>query len=311
MKEKLIAQGAEAVLIKKKASTAQLLADNRDALSARHIQGSLRSLTRSAPQFIVLKRRVRKGYRIAEMDEKIRKLRTRSEAKLLEKAGKIISVPKVLKVDEKSKEIDMEFISGEKLSDKLNGMKNWKDVCYEIGKNIALLHDAGIIHGDLTTSNMIWKLDSQLSEVTEIDNVRSAHKNINPNPARPKSVSVAGAHPARDHAQKPYLKYSSPNRSPALKHIDKKLSNRKVSTSQEYGRLYFIDFGLGFANGRVEDKAVDIYLIKEALEAKHFLHFEKFFKVVLEGYKKTSKHAAEVLKRLEKVEKRGRYKQNY
>ena len=53
MKEKLIAQGAEAVLIKKKASTAQLLADNRDALSARHIQGSLRSLTRSAPQFIV------------------------------------------------------------------------------------------------------------------------------------------------------------------------------------------------------------------------------------------------------------------
>ena len=81
--------------------------------------------------------------------------------------------------------------------------------------------------------------------------------------------------------------------------------------SENYFFQYFIDFGLGFANGRVEDKAVDIYLIKEALEAKHFLHFEKFFKVVLEGYKKTSKHAAEVLKRLEKVEKRGRYKQNY
>ena len=50
------------------------------------------------------------------MDEKIRKLRTRSEAKLLDKAGKVVSVPRVLRVDEKEKEIDMEFIDGLKLS---------------------------------------------------------------------------------------------------------------------------------------------------------------------------------------------------
>lgn len=202
MSEKIIQQGAEAVLI---------LCEEQ-----------------------VLKRRAAKGYRLKELDEKIRKLRTRGEAKLLEKAGKIIPVPRVLKVDEGKKEIDMEFIDGLKLSEYLDSMKNWREACEAIGKNIAKLHDAGIIHGDLTTSNMIW-------------------------------------------------------------------SN---------GKLFFIDFGLGFQNGHTEDKAVDLYLIKEALEAKHFSRFEDYFKAVLKGYE-VSKNHGEVLKRLAKVEKRGRYKQQY
>src|SRR3989344_6028540 len=124
MREEIIQRGAEAVLIKK--------------------------------EDLVLKRRVVKGYRLKELDEKLRKLRTRSEARLLEKAAKLISVPRVVKVDDKTKEIDMEFISGLKLSDNLDAMKNWKEVCLEIGENIAKLHDVDIIHGDLTTSNMIW-----------------------------------------------------------------------------------------------------------------------------------------------------------
>ena len=41
----------------------------------------------------VIKRRVRKRYRLPEIDEEIRKLRTRSEGKLLAKAGKEIPVP--------------------------------------------------------------------------------------------------------------------------------------------------------------------------------------------------------------------------
>ncbi|MBU0906810.1 MAG: Kae1-associated serine/threonine protein kinase [Nanoarchaeota archaeon] len=232
-------------------------------------QGAEAVLIRSGD--VLLKRRVEKGYRIKELDEKIRKLRTRSEAKLLEKAGKLINVPRVLKVDEKAKEIEMEFIAGEKLSENLDRMKNWKEVCFEIGRNIALLHGAEIIHGDSTTSNMIWN-SPQLRAAAEMDKARFARSNSKPvTPVRPRDASDSGSS----------------------------------------GKLYFIDFGLGFANGRVEDKAVDLYLIKEALEAKHFLHWEELFKAVLEGYKKTSKNSAEVLKRLEKVEKRGRYKEQY
>ena len=42
---------------------------------------------------------------LKELDDKIRKLRTRGEGKILEKAGKIVAIPKVKKVDEKAKNL--------------------------------------------------------------------------------------------------------------------------------------------------------------------------------------------------------------
>jgi TP53 regulating kinase and related kinases len=224
----------------------------------------------------VSKKRVVKGYRIKEMDEKIRKGRTRQEGRLMEKAGKLIMVPKVLKVDEKKKEIDMEFIDGKKLSESLDDLKEWKEVCLEIGRNIAKLHDADIIHGDLTTSNMIWVEGSspQLSTVVGTNEIKLDSK------------------------------------SPIDKTRSARLVSRKTTADSNSGRLYFIDFGLGFGNGRIEDKAVDLHLIKQALEAKHYEKWEKYFESVLKGYKE-SENYGEVMKRFEKVEKRGRYKQNY
>ena len=68
----------------------------------------------------IIKRRVKKSYRLPSIDEKIRKLRTRAETKLLEKAGQIIDIPKVIDVNEKIKEISMDFINGKKLSENLD-----------------------------------------------------------------------------------------------------------------------------------------------------------------------------------------------
>jgi Kae1-associated kinase Bud32 len=109
----------------------------------------------------VIKQRISKSYRLKELDEKIRKLRTRSEARLLEKASTIISVPKVLKVDDNKKEIIMKAIEGKRLSGNLDkfSSKRQKEICERIGENIAKLHEASIIHGDLTTSNMILHVD--------------------------------------------------------------------------------------------------------------------------------------------------------
>jgi len=225
----------------------------------------------------VLKKRVVKGYRLEELDTLIRRRRTRREGKLLEKAGKLIAVPKVSKSDkpgqgssfdrpsvagrEKNCEILMEFIEGLKLSESLDDLENWEEVCLAIGKNIAKLHDADIIHGDLTTSNMIWAKGEKLDASRPIDITRSARPNIK------KTESICG-------------------------------------------KLYFIDFGLGFGNGRIEDKAVDLHLIKQALEAKHFGKWEKYFEKIVEAYG-ISKESDKVLKQLEKVEKRGRYKEQY
>jgi len=51
-------------------------------------------------------------------------------------------------------------------------------------------------------------------------------------------------------------------------------------------------------------------LLKEALEAKHFQHWKILFEEVLRGYD-ISKNFEKVLTQLRKVEKRGRYKEQY
>jgi len=70
--------------------------------------------------------------------------------------------------------------------------------------------------------------------------------------------------------------------------------------------VYLIDFGLGFISTKIEDKAVDLHLIKQALEAKHFQNHEDLFKNFTKTYK--WKDSDKILEQLKVVEKRGRYK---
>ncbi len=76
-------------------------------------------------------------------------------------------------------------------------------------------------------------------------------------------------------------------------------------------KVFIIDFGLGFISQRTEDRAVDLHLIKQALQAKHFENSEESFVNFIKGYSKNYKEAKSVLDRLKKVESRGRYKSNY
>ncbi|MDD5417798.1 MAG: KEOPS complex kinase/ATPase Bud32 [Candidatus Nanoarchaeia archaeon] len=103
----------------------------------------------------LFKKRLKKGYRIPEIDVPLRKIRTRTEASLLERAQKSgVHVPKVLKKDEKEMIIEMQFIEGVAVKDILS-KENMQEICSKIGRQIALLHKNNIVHGDLTTSNMI------------------------------------------------------------------------------------------------------------------------------------------------------------
>ena len=217
----------------------------------------------------IIKRRVKKSYRLPSIDENIRKLRTRAEAKLLEKAGQIIHVPQVKDVNEKTKEISMDFIKGKKLSESLDSfpLKKQKKICKILGFNIAKLHDNDIIHGDLTTSNMIY--------VEGKDIVNSRKNSI------------------------------------MLNEIN--ISDIKTSRGLAGGnnfKVYFIDFGLGFHSHKIEDKAVDLHLLRQALEAKHFKHWKILFAEVLSGYS-SSKDSKKVIEQFKKVEARGRYKEAY
>jgi TP53 regulating kinase and related kinases len=177
------------------------------------------------------KLRIEKSYRHLILDEKIRRTRTKTEAKILQKAQEFgINVPKLIKTDKFN--LKIEFISGDKLSEKLNNYKEEKQslIMKKVGKQTAILHTNDIIHGDLTTSNLILK-------------------------------------------------------------------GKEV---------FVIDFGLGFFSSKIEDKAVDLHLIKQALEAKHYQNYEKLFEKFVEGYQ--WRDSDKVLERLKVVEKRGRYK---
>jgi Kae1-associated kinase Bud32 len=100
----------------------------------------------------LLKKRILKKYRNKKLDESIRKKRTRSEAKLLREAGKIINTPHIYQVNEDNAEIVMEFIEGQKLKEIIENKKNLAELA---GKEIKKIHEYGLIHGDLTTSNII------------------------------------------------------------------------------------------------------------------------------------------------------------
>ncbi len=105
----------------------------------------------------IIKSRLPKSYRDAELDSSLRNARSRKEARLLREARLAgVRTPYVYDVDTHDASITMEFIVGPKIRDVLaNDMPDARVVCENIGRALAKLHSKGISHGDLTTSNMI------------------------------------------------------------------------------------------------------------------------------------------------------------
>ena len=179
----------------------------------------------------VVKVRHTKSYRHPEIDEQLRKFRTRREAKVLEKLAAIgFPGPLLQEIDDKEMKVTMSFVPGAQVKEVLHS--NPLLLAKEIGQKVGLLHKHDIIHGDLTTSNMIFN-----------------------------------------------------------------------------NEIHFIDFGLSFFSPKMEDKAVDLHLLRCALESKHWDVYEQCFAAVLEGYKETYPEHAVVLDRMKLVEMRGRNKQ--
>ncbi len=183
----------------------------------------------------VMKERLAKAYRLPALDQSLRKFRTRREAKVLGKLQEMgFPSPQLRDFSDKRMSILMDFVPGVKLKDVLEQREQVIDLGREMGQRIAKLHGANIIHGDLTTSNMI--LHETLKEI------------------------------------------------------------------------HFIDFGLSFFSEKIEDKAVDLFLLDRALETTHAAKYQELFDAVLEGYREGSDVADDVFARLEKVGMRGRNK---
>ena len=107
---------------------------------------------------VVMKRRVVKRYRVPELDTQIRAQRTIHEPQIIHRAKEAgVPTPIVFAVDVAESTIIMEWVEGKQVKQVLTDLSEEERVnlCQTIGELIGRLHDNGIIHGDLTTSNMI------------------------------------------------------------------------------------------------------------------------------------------------------------
>jgi TP53 regulating kinase-like protein len=117
----------------------------------------------------IIKERFSKSYRHPILDKKIISARSNQEVKNIEKCKKCgIDVPLVYKVENQSHRIYLEMINGVTIKEYLIKNGNSDDLAIGIGKNLAIMHDAGIIHGDLTTSNMMLR-ESKVEKLVFID----------------------------------------------------------------------------------------------------------------------------------------------
>jgi TP53 regulating kinase-like protein len=106
----------------------------------------------------LIKRRGEKKYRHPDLDREIRRLRTLHEASMIHRAKEAgVPTPVIYQVDPEEATIVMEYVGGEKVRDIVEDLSG--EMRYELFKLIGLLagrlHGVGIVHGDLTTSNII------------------------------------------------------------------------------------------------------------------------------------------------------------
>jgi len=114
---------------------------------------------------VVMKRRLPKNYRPSMLDEQIRTYRTNHEPQLMHEAKKAgVPTPTIFLVEMGDATIIMGFIEGKQVKKLLGEVsKSERErLCVEIGELVGRLHGYGIVHGDLTTSNMILGVDGKI-----------------------------------------------------------------------------------------------------------------------------------------------------
>ncbi|HZW58092.1 MAG TPA: bifunctional N(6)-L-threonylcarbamoyladenine synthase/serine/threonine protein kinase [Nitrososphaerales archaeon] len=182
------------------------------------------------------KHRIPKNYRAQQLDQVLRSKRTKQEAEMLHTAKFTgVDCPYIFLVDPNQSEIIMEYVEGRLLRDISMPTRQMAELYRVLGEYAARLHSRGIMHGDLTTKNVIQRSG---------------------------------------------------------------------------GKLCLIDFGLSFRSERLEDRAEDIHLLKQAIKSSYEARSAVLlFSGVIRGYQNIAgqEKTERLLEQIRKIEDRGRY----
>lgn len=176
----------------------------------------------------------------------------------------------------------MEWVDGQTAKEVLMGVKEVKresekdnalhgeiqSLMSRVGRILSRMHDMGVIHGDLTTSNIMIRPGTQ-----QANGLSNGHEEVH------------------SHEQS----------------TSKAEKEAVLCDTLKNGEVVLIDFGLATSSIQDEDKAVDLYVLERAFGSTH-PEAEDEFKEVLKAYGESSRGAKVVLKRLEEVRLRGRKK---
>jgi TP53 regulating kinase-like protein len=113
----------------------------------------------------VIKVRIPKRYRPEALDKQIRSYRTVHEPQLIHEAKAAgVPTPLIYMVNVTQSSITMEFVEGQQIKQMMNKVQKdqRQKLCLIIGESIGKLHRQGLIHGDLTTSNMILSPEGKI-----------------------------------------------------------------------------------------------------------------------------------------------------
>ncbi|GLT74345.1 hypothetical protein SLA2020_461490 [Shorea laevis] len=111
----------------------------------------------------IVKERFSKKYRHPSLDSKLTLKRLNAEARCMTKARRLgVSTPVLYAVDPVLHTLTFEYVEGPSVKDiflefGIHGVvqERLDDIATQIGDAIGKLHDGGLVHGDLTTSNML------------------------------------------------------------------------------------------------------------------------------------------------------------
>ena len=239
---------------------------------------------------VVVKYRPPKPYRHPTLDKRLTKQRLLAEARSLirVKSGGV-RVPGVLGADWDAGWLVLEYVEGQTVRGVLDGWAHGVrsqetqggkeeeeilDLMRRVGREVGKLHELGVCHGDLTTSNIMLRTPEKSAQEQ-----RSILPKGRQTASAMREAAMRGEEPPdipQDTAEKSYE-----------------------------GDIYLIDFGLTTASIADEDKAVDLYVLERAFAATHPAA-EPLFQEVLKAYGEGGNGAKGVLKRLGDVRLRGR-----
>ena len=106
----------------------------------------------------IRKTRLPKPYRVLQLDATIRRGRTVHETNLMHEARKLgVPIPAIQHIDPETSSFVMDYVNGPTLKEELYSVSpvTRRKQCDLLGRTVALIHQGGIVHGDLTISNVL------------------------------------------------------------------------------------------------------------------------------------------------------------